>query len=61
MTYPQLIVPTEALKWYYDEKITHPISILSKSIFEMNSILGFSIPHLVPEIVRFLRYANESV
>ena len=24
-----------------------------------NDILGFSIPHLVPEIVRFLRYANE--
>ena len=52
---------TKNLKWYYDEKIVYPISILFKSIFEMrqNGILGFSIPHLVPEIVRFLRYANE--
>ena len=24
-----------------------------------NGILGFSIPHLVPEIYRFLKYANE--
>ena len=24
-----------------------------------NGILGFAMPHLVPEIVRFLRYANE--
>ena len=24
-----------------------------------NGILGFSIPHLVPEIFRFLKYANE--
>ena len=45
------------LKCYYDEKIVYPILILSKSIFEMrqNGILGFSIPHLVPEIFRFLR------
>ena len=49
------------LKWYYDENIVYQISILSKSIFEtsQNDILGFSIPHLVPETVRFLRYANE--
>ena len=41
-----------ALKCYYNEKIVYPILILSKSIFEMrqNSILHFSIPHLVPEI-----------
>ena len=33
---------------------------LHKSIFEMrqNGILGFSIPHLIPEIFRFLKYAN---
>ena len=49
------------LKCYYDEKIVYPILILSESIFEMkqNGILSFSIPHLVPEIFRFLKYANE--
>ena len=26
-----------------------------------NGILGFSIPHLVPEIFRFLKYANEKL
>ena len=47
---------------YYDEKIVYPILILSKSFFEMrqNDILRFSIPHLVPEIFRFLKYANEN-
>ena len=46
---------------YYDEKIVDPILILSKSIFEMrqNGILGFAIPHLVTEIFRFLKYANQ--
>ena len=49
------------LKCYYDEKIVYPILILSKSIFKMrqNGILGFSILHLLPEIFRFLKYANE--
>ena len=49
------------LKCHYDEKIVHQILILSKRIFEVrqNGILGFSIPHLVPEIFRFLKYANK--
>ena len=49
------------LKCYYDEKIVYPTLILSKSIFKMkqNGTLGFLIPHLVPEIFRFLKYASE--
>ena len=49
------------LKCYDDEKIIYPILILSKSIFKLrqNGILGFSILHLVPEIFRFFKYANE--
>ena len=49
------------LKCYYDEKIIYPIFISSKSIFKTrrNGILGLSIPHLVPEVFRFLKYANE--
>ena len=37
--------------------------ILSKSIFDItqNGILGFSIPHLVPEIFRFLKYAYDVI
>ena len=52
---------TASLYNYYDEKIVYPILILSESIFEIrqNGMLGFSIPYLVPEIFRFLKYANE--
>ena len=49
------------LKCHYNEKIVYPILILSESIFEMrqNGILDFSVPQLVPEIFRFLKYAHE--
>ena len=53
--------PNNDLLWKDDEEIVNPILILSESIFEMrqNGIFGFSIPHIVPEIFRFLKYANE--
>ena len=48
-------------KWNYVEKIVNPILILSESIFEkeQSRTMGFSIPHIIPEILKFLKYANK--
>ena len=50
-----------SIELHFRPPIVYPILILYESIFEkeQNGTLGFSMPRIVPEILRFLKYANE--